>query len=69
MVSAHLKDTKLSTRLTFRAEECAPLCGEFETKRYLSLLESVDKDMPVIVEHLTTDEEYLQALDRLKAIL
>lgn len=67
IVSAHLKDLKLSNRLTFRLEECAPLDGGFETAFYLKGLEKLSYDMPVIIEHLEKDEDYLVAVEKIKA--
>ena len=68
IVSAHLKDFRLSNRLTFRLEECAPLEGGFETAFYLHGLEKLNSDMPVIIEHLEKDEEYLLAIDKIKRL-
>ncbi len=66
--SAHLKDIKLDSRLTVRLEERAALEGEFETATYLHELEKLGEDMPVIVEHLDEDEEYLRAIKRVKEL-
>ena len=68
IVSAHLKDLKLSNRLTFRLEECAPLDGGFETAFYLQGLEKLSCDMPVIIEHLEKDQEYLLAVEKIKRL-
>ncbi len=64
--SAHLKDVKISNRLTVRLEECSPLEGAFETKLYLDELEKLDADMPVIIEHLDDEKDYLLAVERVK---
>ena len=45
IVSAHLKDFKLSNRLTFQLSECEPLEGGFETVHYLHGLEKLNADM------------------------
>ncbi|MGN1052382.1 MAG: sugar phosphate isomerase/epimerase family protein [Candidatus Scatosoma sp.] len=68
IVSAHIKDLKLSNRLTFRLEECAPLDGGFETAFYLQELEKLNSDMPVMIEHLEKDEEYLLAIEKIKRL-
>lgn len=56
--SCHLKDILLLDEYTFRLKECA--CGEgtFNIGKYLELADSVDKDMPMIIEHLSSDEAY-----------
>lgn len=66
IVSAHLKDLKLSNRLTFQLAECEPLMGGFETAYYLKGLEKLNADMPVIIEHLQTDEDYILAVENVK---
>lgn len=66
IVSAHLKDVKLLSSLTLRLEERPPLTGDFETELYLRLLNAANSDMPIIIEHLTTDEEYLLAVKRVR---
>ena len=68
IVSAHLKDFKLSNRLTFQLSECEPLEGGFETAHYLQGLEKLNADMPVIIEHLETDEEYILAVEKVKRL-
>ncbi len=68
IVSAHLKDLKLSNRLPFQLSECAPLTGDFQTLRYLKLLEEQNKEMPVIIEHLDNTEDYLSAIHAIKKL-
>ncbi len=64
--SCHIKDVHLSEEYTFRLEECAPGQGEFPLRYYAEKLTELDGDMPVILEHLSTDEEYLRYLQYLK---
>ncbi len=66
IVSAHLKDIKLGGSLVFNASEAPLLTGDFDVLYYLRKLNAVNPDMPVIIEHLTTDEEYIAAVLRLK---
>lgn len=56
--SCHLKDIRLKEEYTFQLEECA--CGEgtLDLVRYMRLAEAENPSMPMIIEHLTTDEEY-----------
>lgn len=54
---------------TTQLSECAPGCGEFPLRYYVSKMNEIDNDMPVILEHLDTDEEYYKYMDYLKTIL
>ena len=58
--SCHIKDVHLSERYTIRLEECGPGDGEFPLRYYVSKMHEKDPDMPVILEHLSTDEEYIK---------
>ena len=64
--SCHIKDVHLDGRYTLRLEECGPGDGEFPLRYYAERMSAVDPDMPVILEHLNTDEEYLRYLAYLK---
>ena len=60
--SCHLKDIRLSQELTFRLEETFLGSGILNMEKYITLIDLYNKEMPVIIEHLTTDEEYLASL-------
>ncbi len=64
--SCHIKDVHLSELYTLRLEECGPGDGEFPLKYYVSRINMIDPDMPVILEHLNTDEDYLKYMGYLK---
>ncbi len=64
--SCHIKDVHLREEYTFQLRECAPGEGEFPLRYYAQRLDETDRDMPVILEHLNTDEEYLKYLGYLK---
>lgn len=64
--SCHIKDVHLKEEYTFQLAECAPGEGEFPLRYYADKLNELDKDMPIILEHLDTDEEYLEYLGFLK---
>lgn len=64
--SCHIKDVHLAERYTLRLEECAPGCGEFPLRHYAEKMHEIDPEMPVILEHLSTDEEYIKYLAYLK---
>lgn len=61
--SCHLKDVLLLPKFTFQLRECA--CGEgtFPLEYYVELADRIDPEMPMLLEHLDTDEEYLQSFD------
>ena len=67
--SCHLKDVHLSRSYTVRLEECAPGCGEFPIRYYAEKMHEIDADMPMILEHLNTDDDYLKYLAYLKETL
>ncbi|SCY36912.1 Sugar phosphate isomerase/epimerase [Lachnospiraceae bacterium XBB2008] len=64
--SCHIKDVHLAEQYTIRLEECAPGCGEFPLRHYVSRMNDIDPNMPVILEHLNTDEEYVKYMGYLK---
>ena len=62
-------DVHLKEEYTFQFEECAPGRGEYPLRYYVSKMNSLDKDMPIILEHLNTDEEYITYMNYLKEVL
>ena len=68
--SCHLKDIRLSSELTLWLEETFCGNGILNIEKYVSLIDRYDPDTPLIIEHLSADEEYVQSLryvqDRLK---
>ncbi len=67
--SCHIKDVHLKEEFTFQLEECPPGEGEFPLRYYAEKIDSLDKDMPVILEHLDTDAQYLHYFSYLKETL
>ena len=68
ILSCHLKDIRLLDDLTFQLREVS--CGEgtFPLRRYLELADRADPEMPMIIEHLNTDQEYLAALEYVRSL-
>ncbi|MCR4755963.1 MAG: sugar phosphate isomerase/epimerase [Lachnospiraceae bacterium] len=64
--SCHIKDVHLDRRYTLRLEECGPGDGEFPLRYYVEKINEADNDMPVILEHLNTDEDYIKYMGYLK---
>lgn len=67
--SCHIKDVHLKEEYTFQLEECAPGKGEYPLRYYVQKMNAIDNDMPVILEHLNTDEEYIHYMNYLKEVL
>ena len=67
--SCHIKDVHLKEEYTFQLEECAPGKGEFPLRYYAEMMNGIDKDMPMILEHLNTDAEYIHYMNYLKEVL
>lgn len=66
IVSCHLKDILLKPEYTFQLQECA--CGEgtLNLELYAQLASAENPHMPMIIEHLTTDEEYVASVKYVK---
>lgn len=64
--SCHIKDVHLSEKYTLRLEECGPGDGEFPLKYYAEKMHEIDPEMPIILEHLNTDEEYIRYMGYLQ---
>lgn len=61
--SCHLKDVRLKTEYTFQLEETYCGNGSLNIEKYISLIDKYNRDMPVIIEHLDTDKEYISSLN------
>ncbi len=62
IVSCHLKDILLKQEYTFQLEECACGKGTLDLDLYMHLATDENPCMPMIIEHLTTDEEYVASV-------
>ena len=62
ILSCHLKDILLLKPFTFQLKECA--CGEgvLNLEKYAELASREDPRIPMIIEHLESDEAYLESL-------
>ena len=69
IVSCHLKDSRLKEEYTFQLEETACGKGNLNLKLYAELAEMERKDMPMIIEHLDRDEEYLESLKYMQELM
>ena len=64
--SCHIKDIHFIPKYTFMVEECAPGEGEFPIRKYVSKMNEIDSEMPMILEHLNSDDEYVKYMGYLK---
>ena len=64
--SCHLKDIRLKEEYTFQLEETACGSGSLDLELYAGLANAENPDMPMIVEHLSCDEEYLASVEYVK---
>lgn len=62
IVSCHLKDILLKPEYTFQLQECACGDGTLNLELYAQLATAENPHMPMIIEHLTTDEEYVASV-------
>ena len=67
--STHLKDSRMDpVRLTTVLEECSPGEGTLDFVRVLRMIDRyLPKDAPVLLEHMSTFEEYRAAYDYIAA--
>ncbi len=56
--SCHAKDIRLDTKLTVHLDEVRPGLGGLDYRTYLQELNRLDPDTPLMLEHLSTAEEY-----------
>jgi sugar phosphate isomerase/epimerase len=67
--SVHVKDTWVSeTELTLHIEEALPGRGAFDYPALFECCAKLDEDLPMMLEHLSTAEEYDLAADHIKAV-
>ena len=66
-VLAH-KDVALADRLTVHLDEVRPGTGRLDYAVYLRELAKLDPDLPLMLEHLSTPEDYRLAADHLREV-
>lgn len=67
--SCHVKDVRLERHLTFNLKETFCGDGGLDIKCYAAAAERCDKDMPFILEHLSSEEEYLKSAEYIQELL
>ncbi|MDC7219082.1 MAG: TIM barrel protein [Spirochaetales bacterium] len=59
--SCHGKDIALGEAFPIEIRECEPGKGILEYQTYIREMDKIDSDMPLMLEHLKSDEEYRRA--------
>ena len=67
--SCHLKDVRMEGDYTLFFRETYMGNGAINIRHLIETAISYDKDMPFIIEHLDTDEEYLNSILYVKSIM
>lgn len=67
--SCHLKDIRLKEEYTFQLEECACGKGSLDIKLFEKLATLEDPQMPMIIEHLSTDQKYENSVAYVRNLL
>ncbi|MBM4019241.1 MAG: sugar phosphate isomerase/epimerase [Planctomycetes bacterium] len=66
--SCHAKDILLEDKLTVHLGEAIPGTGNLDYKTFLLELARLDPDLPLMLEHLKTAEEYAQAAKHIRGV-
>ena len=66
--SCHAKDIALSTKLTVHLDEIRPGLGGLDYRVFLTELNKLDPDTPLMIEHLPNEEEYALAAEHIRAV-
>ena len=66
--SCHAKDTLLSTKLTTHLDEARPGLGALDYKVLLGEIDRLEPDMPLMIEHLQTVEDYRLAAAYIRGV-
>lgn len=62
ILSCHLKDIQLKEEYTFQLLECACGKGSLDINLFAELATKANPQMPMIIEHLNTDQEYIDSV-------
>jgi sugar phosphate isomerase/epimerase len=66
--SVHAKDIVLEPALTVRLSEVRPGLGALDYRTFLTEMERLDPDTPILVEHLSSGEEYAAAVAHVRGV-
>ncbi len=66
--SCHAKDVLLGDKLTMHLSEVRPGLGSLDYRVYLREVNRINSDIPLMIEHLPTEEEFRLAADHIRGI-
>lgn len=66
--SCHAKDIILSGKLTVHLDECRPGTGGLDYEAYLTCLARLDKNTPIMLEHMTDPGDYVLASEYIRGV-
>lgn len=64
--SCHLKDTHMKQEYTFQIQEVPCGEGELDLEYYAELVNRIDPELPMLIEHLKSEEAYRNSLTYVK---
>ncbi|MBN2090347.1 sugar phosphate isomerase/epimerase [candidate division KSB1 bacterium] len=67
--SCHAKDILLAEKLTVHLDEVLPGMGYLDYKTYISEVNKLDKDIPLMLEHLPDEQSYKLAGDYVRKVM
>lgn len=68
IVSVHAKDTILGNQLTTHLDETRPGLGQLDYRTFLTELDRLHPDTPIMLEHLHSEEEYILSARYIRAV-
>ena len=68
MKSCHAKDISLADNLTVHLDETRPGLGRLDYATYLRELDRLDPDIPLMLEHLPSAEEYALGAEHIRSV-
>jgi sugar phosphate isomerase/epimerase len=66
--SCHAKDIIIRTPLTLHLDECRPGTGAIDWAAYLTELDKLHPDTPLVIEHLASNDEYRAAAAHIRSV-
>ena len=69
ILSLHLKDISLSQKMTVHLDEVQPGEGGMNFVRIFERAAGLDRDLPMIIEHLRSNEDYTSAFNYLRGVI
>ena len=66
--SCHAKDVFMTDQASTHIFEVAPGVGKLDYQNYLKQIDRLDPDMPLLIEHLSSQEEYAEAAEYIRNV-